>query len=79
MAALARGRIMHLAVTSDQYATARYGDVPVVDASGTWDEETGLLTIFMANRSLDAPADVETALRGPGHGKRGPSRGAHRR
>ena len=64
MAALARGRILRLAVTSEEYPTARFGDVPVVDASGTWDDESGLLTLFLANRSLDAPADVETALRG---------------
>ena len=64
MAGTAAGEILRLAVTSDRFATARYGEADLVDASGTWDATTGRLVLYLANRSLDERADVAVALRG---------------
>ena len=64
MSALAKGRILRLAVASDRAETAKYGDVDVVDASATWDEESCHVALFLANRGLEASAQVEVALRG---------------
>ena len=64
MAALARGRILRTAVTSDRVETARYGDADLVDVSATWDEEHGRIAFFLANRSLDESADVSVRLGG---------------
>lgn len=66
MARLARGRILRLAVSASQIATKRYGDVDVVDAAATWDEETGRVVLFVANRSLTAQNDLTVDLRGFG-------------
>lgn len=64
MARLARGRILRLAVDASQIATARHGDVDAVDAAATWDEETGAVALFLANRSLSEPGDVTVDLHG---------------
>ncbi|MBA3528251.1 MAG: alpha-N-arabinofuranosidase [Propionibacteriaceae bacterium] len=64
MANTAAGQILRTAVTSDRYATARYGDADLVDVSATWDEEQGQVALFIANRGLEDTADVEVVLRG---------------
>ncbi|OZB82611.1 MAG: hypothetical protein B7X41_15985 [Microbacterium sp. 14-71-5] len=64
MAKMAKGRILRLAVSSTKAPTARYGDVDEVDAVATWDEESGRLALFVANRSLDAEATVDLDLHG---------------
>jgi alpha-N-arabinofuranosidase len=64
MAELAKGQILRVAVRSDKYETDRFGDADLVDASATWNEETGRLALFLANRGLDEAADVEVSLHG---------------
>lgn len=64
MSELARGRILRPAVDSDRYATAKFGDADLVDVSATWDEASGRVALFLANRSLDEAADVAVSLRG---------------
>jgi len=64
MAALAQGEILRTQVTSDKIDTAKYGDADLVDVSSTWDEETGRVVFFLANRGLEEAADVELVLRG---------------
>ena len=64
MAALARGQILRTAVTSDRYESEKFGDVDVVDVSATWDEDSGRVALFLANRGLEDAADVEVSLRG---------------
>jgi len=64
MSALAKGQILRTAVTSDIVDTARYGGADAVDVSATWDAESGVVALFLANRGLDEDADVEIALRG---------------
>ena len=62
----ATGQILQLVTTSDRYETPSFGDVDLVDASGTWDEETGVVSLFVANRDLDEHATVDVALGGFG-------------
>lgn len=64
IAAMARGQILRLAVDADQVSTARFGDVDVVDAAATWDETTGKLSLFVANRSLEETNDLTLDLHG---------------
>jgi alpha-N-arabinofuranosidase len=64
MAELAKGQILRLSVDSDQYANSRFGDTDLVDVSATWNEETGRVALFLANRGLEEAADVEVSLRG---------------
>jgi alpha-N-arabinofuranosidase len=66
IAQLARGRILRLAVESSQVSTAKFGDVDAVDAAATWDEESGRVALFLANRSMDEEAAVTLELRGLG-------------
>src|SRR5690606_7393483 len=66
MARLAPGQILRLALSSAQISTKRYGDVDAVDAAATWDEETGRLVVFVANRSLEESNDLTIDLRGLG-------------
>lgn len=51
-------------MTSPRYETARYGDVPVLDAVATLDEESGALTLFAVNRHPSEPTDATIDLRG---------------
>ncbi|MFJ4223478.1 alpha-N-arabinofuranosidase [Microbacterium sp. NPDC089695] len=64
MAAHARGRILRTAVDATQIETKKYGGVDAVDVSATFDEETGELAFFLANRGLGEPAEVSLALNG---------------
>ncbi|NUP74913.1 MAG: alpha-N-arabinofuranosidase [Sinomonas sp.] len=64
MAELATGQILRLHTDSDKYETATFGDTDLVDASATWNEETGRLALFLANRGLDEQAEVEVSLHG---------------
>ncbi|GAA4488145.1 alpha-N-arabinofuranosidase [Microbacterium panaciterrae] len=64
MARMAKGRILRLAISSTKGTTAQYGDVDEVDAVATWDEASGRLALFLANRSLDAEATVDLDLHG---------------
>jgi alpha-N-arabinofuranosidase len=63
-AALARGEILRLHVEADRVDTKQHGEADLVDVSGTYDAENGTVALFLANRSVDAPADVEVDLRG---------------
>ena len=60
---------------SDTYATAVYGEVPLVDAVATHDAETGATAVFLVNRSLDRGHDactVDVADLGRRRGAGGP-------
>jgi alpha-N-arabinofuranosidase len=63
---LAVGQSLQVRARGDRHGTARYGDVDTVDAAATWDDETGSLALFVANRDPAAPATVEVALAGFG-------------
>ncbi|WP_369055267.1 arabinosylfuranosidase ArfA [Kineococcus terrestris] len=61
---LATGEVLRVAATSDKYESDKYGDVDVVDASATWDEDTSTVSLFLANRDLADSAKVDVSLRG---------------
>ena len=48
------------------YATARYGEVPLIDATATHDAETGEVTVFAINRSTEDTLALNAALGGFG-------------
>ena len=48
------------------YATQKYGDVPVLDVSASFDEASGKWAAFVVNRRMDASEPVEFDLRGLG-------------
>lgn len=64
MSHMAKGQIMQLSVESGQTPTKKFGDVDAIDAAATWDEESGRLALFLANRTLADSADLSVDLRG---------------
>ena len=62
-ARLARGSVLRVEVRAPQMETSLYGDVPVVDAVATHDEENGELVVFLVNRQQQASSDVRADLR----------------
>ena len=63
-AAYASGEALRLSITSPRHETARYGDVPVIDAVATRDEDAGTLTLFAVNRHPIEETDLTVDLRG---------------
>jgi alpha-L-arabinofuranosidase len=63
---LARGVTLELKLEVPTYATARHGEVPLVDAVATHDAETGETAIFVVNRSLTESVgfEIDTSLLG---------------
>ncbi|MCG2797754.1 MAG: alpha-N-arabinofuranosidase [Cellulomonas sp.] len=63
---LARGTVLDVQIDVPDYPTAAYGEVPLVDAAVTWDEETGTGAVFVVNRACAEPTTVELDLAGLG-------------
>ena len=63
---LARGVALELKLEVPGYETAKYGEVPLVDAVATHDAETGATSVFVVNRSLDQEVEfeIDTSLLG---------------
>jgi len=59
----AGGDVLAARIDVPTYETARYGDVPVVDAVATHDAEAGVVDLFVVNRSTSEPARVEVDVR----------------
>ncbi|WP_307868300.1 arabinosylfuranosidase ArfA [Umezawaea beigongshangensis] len=55
---LARGRVLRVEIASPTTRTARFGDVPVVDAVATHDPDTGEVVLFAVNRGRAEPVEV---------------------
>jgi alpha-N-arabinofuranosidase len=53
---LAAGQVLRVETSSPLLDTAKFGEVPAVDAVATYD--SGKLAVFLVNRSIDAPVDV---------------------
>lgn len=60
---LAKGDVLRLAITAPSYDTARFGDVPVLDAVATRDPETGETVVFAVNRSITEELVLDVDLR----------------
>jgi alpha-N-arabinofuranosidase len=61
-ARLAQGEVLQLSLVAPTYPTVKHGDVDVLDATATWDEDTGALSVFAVNRSTSEPLEVSMAL-----------------
>lgn len=59
---LAKGTVLEVRLTSDTYETAAYGEVNLVDAVATHDDETGRTAVFLVNRSQTDAATVTVDL-----------------
>jgi alpha-N-arabinofuranosidase len=59
----ARGDVLRIEPDSPRYETARYGDVPVLDAVATWDEEARAATVLAVNRDQEQPLTLEVDVR----------------
>ena len=66
MRQLAEGQIVQVVASGDKFDSPTYTDVPVVDASATYDAANGRAALFVANRSLDESSTLEVDLRGLG-------------
>ncbi|GAA1278978.1 alpha-N-arabinofuranosidase [Sphaerisporangium rubeum] len=62
----AGGHVLRTEPASPLHGTERFGEVPVLDAVATHDEETGATTLFAVNRSTTQPLTLTTHLRGLG-------------
>ena len=65
-ARLARGRVLRTLLQSPCHRTERYGEVPVLHATATHDEDTGDLCLFAVNRSTTGTLPLTADLRGFG-------------
>lgn len=59
---LARGHVLRVEIASPNYSTARFGDVPVVDAVATHDPDTGDIVVFAVNRHQSEPVELRVAI-----------------
>ncbi|QXT62327.1 arabinosylfuranosidase ArfA [Tessaracoccus palaemonis] len=62
----ARGNVLTIPVQTGSYHTEKYGEVPLVDAVATHDEEAGEVALFLVNRSIAESAPVEVDLKAAG-------------
>jgi alpha-L-arabinofuranosidase len=62
----ARGVALDVKISCDSYDTKVYGNVPIVDAVATYDEENGEYVVFAVNRSMDGASEVTVEIQHPG-------------
>ncbi|RFA18235.1 arabinosylfuranosidase ArfA [Subtercola boreus] len=58
----ARGQALRVNVQCDSYATASYGDVPLVDSVAAFDAATGRGAVYLVNRSENESVEVTLSL-----------------
>ncbi|KQO97072.1 arabinosylfuranosidase ArfA [Leifsonia sp. Leaf264] len=63
---LAQGRALELKLDAPTYSTEVYGEVPLVDAVATHDDETGRSAVFLVNRSQTEAITVTIDIAGLG-------------
>jgi alpha-N-arabinofuranosidase len=59
----ARGEVLRVDPVVDSYDTDKYGEVPLVDATATYDEESGDVTVLAVNRSTTEQVQLEADAR----------------
>jgi alpha-N-arabinofuranosidase len=64
---LAAGTALDVAVKAPLYQTAKFGDMPLLDVSASYDEASNASAIFIVNRSQteSLPVDLHWQDRGP--------------
>jgi alpha-N-arabinofuranosidase len=65
-ARLARGRVLRGLIESSCYPTERFGEVPMLHATATYDDDTGELCLFAVNRNTTETLPLTADLRGFG-------------
>ncbi|MFL6170583.1 MAG: alpha-N-arabinofuranosidase [Ornithinibacter sp.] len=63
-ARLARGTALRVEPRGARHETGQFGQVDSLDASATWDEETGDVALFLVNRHPSEPLVVSVDARG---------------
>jgi alpha-N-arabinofuranosidase len=63
MSANGRGSVLRTEPRSPLYETARFGEVPLLDAVAVHDADAGVLTIFAVNRDQQEPLMLDADLR----------------
>ena len=67
-AALAGGEVLRVEPEVPTYDAREHGEVPLLDATATYDEESGALTLLAVNRSTEESLDLEVNVRAfPGY------------
>ena len=61
-AAHACGEVLRVEPVVATYDTAEHGDVPLLDATATLDDETGALTLLLVNRSTSESVDLTAVM-----------------
>jgi alpha-N-arabinofuranosidase len=62
----ARGTALEVKVSCESYDTEEHGAVPLVDATATYDPETGQYAVFAVNRSMERSLEVSADIQHPG-------------
>jgi len=65
-ARLARGRVLRPLIESSHHGTERFGEVPLLHATATFDDDTGDLCLFAVNRSTTETLPLTADVRGFG-------------
>jgi alpha-N-arabinofuranosidase len=60
---LARGAVLRVEPTGPRIETTKYGDVPALDATATYDEERGDTVLLAVNRGQQQPLLLEADIR----------------
>ena len=63
---LAVGEALEVKLSSESYHTAKYGEVPLIDAVATHDPATGNTALFLVNRSIESSVNITVDIRGLG-------------
>ena len=63
-AANAAGNVLRAVLDAPESKTAKYGDVPLIDATVTHDPVTGDVVLFVVNRDLEGPMTLDVVLSG---------------
>lgn len=58
----AKGEVLDVRLDSPRFANERFGDSASGDAVATWDEESGALTLFLANRDAAQTLQLDADL-----------------
>ena len=58
-----RGIVLNSIVQSDKYDSKNFSDVPYLESTAVWHEESNELTIFAVNRNLDEPLEMICDIR----------------
>jgi len=58
-----RGTALHAVVSSPKHDTSRFTDVPYLESTAVYNEETQEVTIFAVNRSLEEAMELECDVR----------------